>query len=353
MIAMSREEVLAEFAAFTPDKLNRYNRETVIVNEELLEQITADDVPVGVVVEIGAWRPDPLYNNKRSVLHMIWNGLLKRDPNGLFWSVIDHNPIAEIWMEAVGLNFYYDLLRKCVLSRCGTIEGLTVHERDYPHLPTAYPLEYSFQVGGENLKEIYNKARHIQSDLEAPAQQLLYDMTRTLARSADRILSSHHAQVSQLVAVVESAESSSDKGSALESLMAALFEQVPGFVVYDRDKRTATEELDLILLNDSRDPVFSRDGPLVLVECKNWTAKPGRPDFSLLESKIRNRHNRCTVAFFISWSGFAETTWRETLRTSRENYVIVCLSGSDVRRAALGGSFPEFLRQATLHTLNR
>jgi hypothetical protein len=178
-------------------------------------------------------------------------------------------------------------------------------------------------------------------------------MTRTLARSADRILSSHHAQVSQLVASVEAADSPSAKGSALESLMAALFEQVPGFVVYDRDVRTKTEELDLILLNDSRDPVYSRDGPLVLVECKNWTAKPGRPDFSLLESKIRNRHNRCTVAFFISWSGFAETTWRETLRTSRERYVIVCLTGSDVRRAALGGNFPEFLRQATLHTLNR
>ena len=281
-----------------------------------------------------------------------WNGRLVRGVDGKFSSIIRHDPDPWLWQEAIGLKFFYDLLHKCILNRVDVIKGLTVDEFKIQPAEKVC-LDYRFPVGGANLKEAYDKAKRIQRDLEAPAEQVLNDMTRTLARSADRILSRHHVQVSQLVAQVEAAESPSDKGSALESLMAALFEQVPGFVVYDRKARTETEEIDLILLNDSRDPVYTRDGPLVLVECKNWTAKPGRPDFSLLESKIRNRHNRCTVAFFVSWSGFTEAAWRETIRTSRENYAVVCLTGSDVRRAALRGNFPEFLRQATLHTLTR
>jgi len=346
-MATTREKALAAFAAYASEP-DDWRRKRVTLDQEILKQITVADLPVGVFVHVGTWRDNEPYKG----LTIIWDGELIRDDNGTFWSIIEHSPYPELWMEAVGLNFYYDLLRKSILNRASAVEGLTIDEFD-GRLPLPIPLVYRFPVGGANLKEAYDKARRIQDDLETPAEQLLYDMTKTLARSADRILGSHHAQVSELVGRVEAAKSPSDKGNTLESLMMALFEQVPGFVVYEHKVRTKTEEIDLILLNDSRDPVYSRDGPLVLVECKNWTTRPGRPDFSLLEGKIRNRHNRCTVAFFISWSGFAETTWHETLRTSRENYVIVCLTGSDVRRAALGGDFPEFLRQATLHALNR
>lgn len=133
--------------------------------------------------------------------------------------------------------------------------------------------------------------------------------------------------------------------------MEALFGQVPGFVIYEKDRRTPTEELDLIVLNDSRDVAFSRDGPIIIVECKNWTRRVGRPEFSGLESKIRNRYSRCTVGFFVSWSGFTEPTWRETLRLSRENYVIVCLTGDEIKRAVLSGNFAEFLHGAMLKAL--
>lgn len=341
---MNREEALAAFAAFTPDE---EGRKAVVLPPELLEQIGVVELPVDVVVEVGIWHDKPI---EGYVIH--WNGRLVRGANGSVWSIIRHDLFPGIWVEPLGANFYFELLHRSILNRMKTIEGLIVDKFNIgPQLDVR--LDYRFPVDGANLKEAFDKAGRIQRDLEAPAEQVLNDVTRALARSVDRVMHSHHTQVSELVALVDSAESPSDKGAALESLMAALFEQVPGFVVYGRDVRTKTEEIDLILLNDSRDPVYSKDGPLVLVECKNWTTKLGRPDFSLLEAKIRNRHNRCTVAFFVSWSGFAETTWRETIRVSRENYVIVCLAGSDVRRAALRGNFSEFLRQATLHALNR
>jgi hypothetical protein len=171
-------------------------------------------------------------------------------------------------------------------------------------------------------------------------------------RAASAHIEGHYAKPAELVARVDAAETATDKGNSLELLMEALFAQVPGFVVYQRNLRTETEEIDLVVVNNSPDPVYSRDGAIILVECKNWTGRPGRPEFSLLESKIRNRHNRCTLGFFISWSGFAETVSSEALRTSRDDYVIVCLTGVDIRQAALVGNFPDFLREATLRALN-
>ena len=163
-----------------------------------------------------------------------------------------------LWEEPIGIGFYYDLLHKYLLNRVGAVEGLAV---DYFYVGSQerFGLDYRFRVDGENLREAYDKARSIQYDLEAPAQQVINDMMRTLAHSAEKILSTHHMQVSQLVAQVEAADSPADKGNALELLMAALFEQVPGFVVYDRKMRTETEELDLIRAFEvNRDGVIAR-----------------------------------------------------------------------------------------------
>jgi hypothetical protein len=53
---MNREEALAQFAAFTPRKRNSFGRNAVILGQEILEQITAADLPIDVKVEVGAWR---------------------------------------------------------------------------------------------------------------------------------------------------------------------------------------------------------------------------------------------------------------------------------------------------------
>ena len=337
---MDREQALLEFETYAPDE---DDEGTVFLPPQLLSQIAAEDLPPGVVVGVGALH--------HGAVEVFWNGRLIRDPDGSFCAVVRHEIVHKFWEEAVGSRFYLDLLHKSVRSMISVVEGLKIEDFDDSD-DVLVVIEYSFRTDGENLEDIFNKARRIQDDIESPVQYVVDDVTRALARSADRVLRGHYAKVSDLLARVKAAESSADKGAALEALMAALFEQVPGFVVYDRNARTETEEIDLIVLNDSRDSVYLREGPLILVECKNWTSKPGRPEFSLLEGKMRNRYSRCTLAFFVSWSGFADTTWRETIRLSREKYVIVCLTGSDVCRAALAGNFPEYLRQATLQTLS-
>lgn len=149
-----------------------------------------------------------------------------------------------------------------------------------------------------------------------------------------------------LLGAVETATTATDKGRSLEELMARLFGSVARFEVDDRNVRTETEEIDLTILNGSNDPPFSKEGPLLLVECKNWSSNCGKNEFVIFKEKIRNRSQRCTVGFLISWNGFADTVTKEMLRGSREEALILLITGEQVRRAVGTGKFADELRSA-------
>ena len=301
-----------------------------------------DKLPVGVPIGIG--------NSRDGYVETYWEGFFVRYDDQSFTAVVQHQISPRYWPEAIGARSWLDLLYRSVQSRLGTVPDLQIGEYDDSE-EVEIRFEYSFSIGARDLKAAFDEGVRIQEDVEAPAESVLSDVTKTLAASANKVLRGQYAQVASLVAKVEAAESADEKGSSLESLMMTLFEQVPGFSVWQTNVHSRTEEMDLIVLNGSQDAVFSKDGPIILIECKNWTAKTGRPEFSILEGKIRNRHGRCTIAFLVSWAGFTETTWLETLRLSREQYAVICLDGTDIRSAALTGNFPEFLRQKTIAIL--
>jgi hypothetical protein len=123
-----------------------------------------------------------------------------------------------------------------------------------------------------------------------------------------------------------------------------LFETVPGFTVSGRI-RTATEEIDLSILNDSNDPRLRRESAVLLAECKNWTGKCGKDEFVIFREKIDNRHRRCRLGFLISWNGFASTVTKEMLRGSREETLIVPITGEELRTAVRDGDFLKVLVQ--------
>jgi hypothetical protein len=337
---MDRSQALSEFSAYQEEN---DDGESIYLPPEVLQEISVDELPVGVFVEVGVRHGD--------VMEIAWNGKLARLVDGELRTFIRHEIYPKWWPEAVGPRFYLDLLHRCVMSKKGTTAGLVVEDLDDSD-DAMICLEYSFPMVGPTLKDAVDSAKRTQRGIEAPAERVLREVTRTLAVSADSVSRGQYASISELLARVDASESASDKGRSLEDLMSALFEQVPGFTVAGRNVNTETEEIDLVILNGSSDPIYSKDGPLIIVECKNWTKKIGRPEFSSLETKILNRNNRCTLGFFVSWSGFAQTVTLEALRLSRERYVIICLDGSDVRQVALDGSFAEFLRGATLAALN-
>jgi hypothetical protein len=149
----------------------------------------------------------------------------------------------------------------------------------------------------------------------------------------------------RLLVKVETAESSKDKGDALEELMNLLFSSIPGFEV-SANVETRTEEIDLWIENECSRAPFSREGPLILVECKNWSGRAGKNEFVQLREKARNRRGRCSLAFLVSWNGSAKTIGEEMLRNSSENLLIVPLDGEMIKHAIQDGDFWSLLRRA-------
>lgn len=59
----------------------------------------------------------------------------------------------------------------------------------------------------------------------------------------------------------------------------------------------------------------------------------------IFREKLENRNQRCTLGFLVSWNGFAGTVSKEMLRGSREDLLVVPVSGEDIRSAVRAGDF--------------
>lgn len=175
--------------------------ETVVfLSPTLLRQIAVKDVPIGAVIGVGS-----LHHGS---LEIFWEGRLICNSDRSFNAVIHHDIVHKYWEEAIGSHFYLDLLHKCVLSMTGMVSDLEVEDLDDSD-DVASHFEYKFRTDGENLEDIFNEACRVQDHIESPAQYVIDDVTRALARSADRVLRGHYAQASDLVARVEAAKSPS------------------------------------------------------------------------------------------------------------------------------------------------
>lgn len=142
---------------------------------------------------------------------------------------------------------------------------------------------------------------------------------------------------------LESERDSHRKGRLLEDLLELSLAQVPGFVVTSR-QRTADEEFDLVVRNESPDPFWSKEGSYLLVECKNWSSKVGPDELDRFTSKLARRYDRTRLGFFVSIGGFT-TGFESTRLTKREgNVLAVPIDGEDLRAMIRGGDIGDALK---------
>ena len=127
--------------------------------------------------------------------------------------------------------------------------------------------------------------------------------------------------------------SAKDKGIALENLCSLLFGTIPGWTRIESRLTLPTEELDVVIVNESADEFWAKYGTILLVECKNWhrKRKPGRIDFDGFFMKLQRRFSTdCRLGFFVSTNGFASTFLAETRRILREPQIVVPLDASNL-----------------------
>jgi hypothetical protein len=99
------------------------------------------------------------------------------------------------------------------------------------------------------------------------------------------------SHVAKLLAEGDCATTTTARGRALEDLIIYLFELIPGIAVTARNTLNAfqAEEIDVAFWNDG-DPAGLRFfDHIVLVECKNWTARAGYPELAVFNDKLTSR----------------------------------------------------------------
>jgi hypothetical protein len=138
---------------------------------------------------------------------------------------------------------------------------------------------------------------------------------------------------------VETKIDKNEKGRSLEELLCLLFDGCNDFQIIARRMITETEEIDIEVLNQSKDARFCREAAIILVEAKNWTARCGKNELVQFISKIENRRGRSTIGIFVSWNGFAETFERELIRGSRGDILILMIDGTQIREAVAQNNF--------------
>jgi len=133
--------------------------------------------------------------------------------------------------------------------------------------------------------------------------------------------------------LLQSAEGRERKGAALEGLCSTLFATVPGWRRIETRVRTKTEEIDLVVLNESADEFWRKFGTVILIECKNWSRrkKPGRPEFDSFYQKISRRGGAdCRLGFFVSPCGVTRSFELEVGRLAKESIVIVSIDAGSL-----------------------
>jgi hypothetical protein len=292
-----------------------------------LSKLTIEDMPDGSSVKVGT--------AKRGVLHLDWTGSVTREGGALVGEA-DHTWTRKYWYAPLGLEQYLDLVRRAVETRHRT-KG-DVELINYDDDGAYISLQFRIYINETNLRRAYDAIREIEREVLETAEGAADEVGARIANIAARLSGWGSESLERLVDAVKSTATADDKGRTLEELCSRLFSSVTGFSVTGRI-RTETEEIDISVLNDSDEPRLRREKAIILVECKNWMGKCGKNEFVLFQQKLENRRQRCSLGFLISWNGFAETLTKEMLRGSREDILIVPLTGQDIREGVRSGDF--------------
>jgi hypothetical protein len=305
--------------------------EPVTLPPSVLKHVTLANVPKDTLIEIGI--------PKDGAIHLEWSGTI-RNVSGKFLGEADYTWTRKYWYGPLGLEQYLDLVRRAVEVRSkvqGDVE-LSHYEDDGAYIH----LSYTIHTDESELGEAFRRIKAVCDQVEEAAEQASDEIGKRIADAAARLSGWGAESLDELVNAVETARNADERGRSLEELASRILETVSGFLVTGRI-RTATEEIDITVLNDSVDPRFRRESALILAECKNWSDKCGKNEFVLFKEKIENRSKRCTLGLLISWNGFKETVTKEMLRGSRDEVLVVPITGKDIRGAVRDRNFPEVL----------
>lgn len=118
-----------------------------------------------------------------------------------------------------------------------------------------------------------------------------------------------------------------ERGKRLEALLAFLLSQIEDFVVIERNYRTATEEIDVVVQQRATTGRCwaTLGAPFILLEAKNRQERVSQADVSAFRTKMLGRRGSVRIGLMASTSGFTSDAEDQELRFALGDLTIAML----------------------------
>jgi hypothetical protein len=122
------------------------------------------------------------------------------------------------------------------------------------------------------------------------------------------------------------------KGKLLEQLFVQLIQIDGSFMICEKNVKTKSEEIDIVLQPDTTSPFWSRiSPPMILLECKNWKDKVGAKEVRDFAGKIENRPKiLCRIGFFVAIVGFTKGAEEELIGYRARDFILATITGNQI-----------------------
>jgi len=130
----------------------------------------------------------------------------------------------------------------------------------------------------------------------------------------------------------DNAATTTEKGNALEELLAYLFHKIPGVLLHEKNARDAqgSEEIDLVFWNERNSNGLPFLDNVLLFECKNWVAPVNGQSVVYFLNKLQTRHLQ--FGFLIAANGI---TGNQDDRTAAFQHIGNALIQSNIKLIVL------------------
>jgi len=178
--------------------------------------------------------------------------------------------------------------------------------------------------------------------------RMAYEIASFAHAIDEKLFKIDRKMLKELLDKVLSADTNKEKKESLEDLAEYLFSSITGIKVIDRNARTKTSEIDLILELDniifSFHPFFKEVGQHIMIECKNWEKAIGADEVRSFSSDMSDK--RVTFGCMVTRKGITRDAYEEIRKKFRTDHqVIIVLSREDVERVIKGENLIELLKE--------
>jgi 5S rRNA maturation endonuclease (ribonuclease M5) len=294
---------------------NDFDGDIITFASSEIKEMPINEIPKDAMVEIADLGKGGVYHSKFEG-EFGWS-------NGAFCAFVRNDWYRKYWDLPLGLAYHMDLMKR--LAEFRSAQNKDVIDIEFQDDGDWCHLNYTILIPEKcvSVEDALNYANIIINWIDATVQTAQDGASDLINTIVTKYNETSLLELPDLIQKVITTKDTDEKGKYLEELIARFFAEIKGFHIIER-KRTKTEEIDLVIINNSDQDVWRSESNLILVECKNWSKKPaGKNEYVAFKEKLANRRGRAKLGFFISGKGFAKTFGLEDLRNSKDDLLIV------------------------------